>query len=45
MSDSLDQLFLLDSILHGFAEMKPQLVGAIQSDQGRDGDKAAIAFG
>ena len=44
MCDSFDQLFLFDSILHRFPEMKPQLVGTIQGNQRRYGDKAAIPF-
>ena len=40
MSDSFDQLFLLDSIFHVFPEIKQQLVGTIQRiqrDQRRHG--------
>src|SRR5215469_2421809 len=44
MSDGLDQLFLLDSVLDRFAEMESQLVRTIQSNQRRHSDKATITF-
>ena len=45
MRDRFDQFFRLDSIFHGSAEMKAQLVGTIQRNQCRHGNKAAIALG
>src|SRR5664280_2929395 len=43
--DGLDQLLLREAIVTRANEMRTQLVRTIQSDQGADGDQAAVALG
>src|ERR1035437_4715502 len=42
--DGLDQLLLREAIVTRANEMRTQLVRTIQSDQGADGDQAAVAL-
>ena len=42
--NSLDQLLLSNSVLYGSPEMESQLVRAVQGNQRRDRDKAAVTF-
>jgi len=44
MSDRFDEFFLFNPIFDSSAEMKPQLVGAIQGNQRSHCDEAAIPF-
>jgi hypothetical protein len=44
MSDRFDEFFLFNPIFDRSAEMKPQLVGAIQGNQRGHCDEAAIPF-
>src|SRR5205807_2265364 len=43
--DFLDEFWLLDSVFESSLQVKPQLVGAIQSNQRRHGDETAVTFG
>jgi hypothetical protein len=44
MGDELDDLVLGDAVLEGALEMAAQLLAAIERDQRRDGDQAAVAL-
>ena len=42
--DHFDELLLGDAVVQGASEMRSQLVGAVEGDEGGDGDQAAIAL-
>jgi len=44
MSDGFDEFFLLNAIFDSSAEMKSQLIGTIQGNQGSHCDEATIPF-
>ena len=45
MRDQLDQLIPADAVVERPLQMKGELVGAVERDQGCDRDQAAIALG
>ena len=45
MGDDLDELVVGDAVVDGAAEVAGELLGAVEGDEGGDGDEGAVTLG